>query len=71
MALNHAKEKGCETKLIKLGDLNFRNCGGYYSKSAHACFWSCSITQMDANDQIVQVYEAFVHCAMLSLLQHR
>lgn len=61
MALNHAKEKGCEAKLIKLSDLNFRNCEGYYSKSAHACTWPCSITQMDSDDQLDQVYEAFVH----------
>ncbi|MGB5528572.1 MAG: Rieske 2Fe-2S domain-containing protein, partial [Ignavibacteriaceae bacterium] len=39
MALNHAKEKGCETKLIKLNDLHFRACEGYYSKSARACTW--------------------------------
>jgi multimeric flavodoxin WrbA/nitrite reductase/ring-hydroxylating ferredoxin subunit len=61
MALNHAKEKGCETKLIKLNDLHFRSCEGYYSKSARACTWPCSITQMDATDELDQVYEAFVH----------
>lgn len=61
MALERAKEKGCETKLIKLNDLNFRACEGYYSKSAHACTWPCSITQMDPTDQLDQVYEAFVH----------
>lgn len=61
MALNHAKEKGCETKLIKLNDLHFRSCEGYYSKSARACTWPCSITQMDSTDELDQVYEAFVH----------
>jgi multimeric flavodoxin WrbA len=61
MALNHAKEKGCETKLIKLNDLHFRSCEGYYSKSARACTWPCSITQMDPADELDQVYEAFVH----------
>lgn len=61
MALNHVKEKGCETKLIKLNDLNFRACEGYYSKSAKACTWPCSITQMDPTDELDQVYEAIVH----------
>jgi len=41
--------------------LSFRSCEGYYSKSAHACTWPCSITQMDPNDQLDRVYEAFVH----------
>jgi len=36
---------------------------GYYSKSAQACTWPCSITQMDASDQMDQVYEALVHWA--------
>ena len=52
---------GCETRLIKLNDLKFRHCEGYYSKSAHACTWPCSITQMDPEDQLDRVYEAVVH----------
>ncbi len=51
----------CETRTIRLNDLTFRNCEGYYSKSAHACTWPCSITQMDDKDQMDQVYEAVVH----------
>ena len=34
--------------MIRLSELKFRACEGYYSKSAHACTWPCSITQMDA-----------------------
>src|SRR5262245_61978395 len=49
--------------MIKLNDLNFRACEGYYSKSAHACTWPCSITQMDAKDEMDQVYEVLVHWA--------
>ena len=42
-ALDHAGGKlGAETRLIKLNDLKFRSCEGYYSKSAHACTWPCS-----------------------------
>jgi multimeric flavodoxin WrbA/nitrite reductase/ring-hydroxylating ferredoxin subunit len=65
--LNHAltagRELGAETRLIQLNDLNFRNCEGFYSKSARACTWPCSITQMDETDQMDQVYEALVHWA--------
>lgn len=59
--LEHAATLGCETRLIKLNDLRFRACEGYYSKSAHACTWPCSITQMDPDDEMDRVYEAFVH----------
>jgi len=61
-ALGHADSGlGCETRLVRLRELSFRNCEGYYSKSARACTWPCSITQMDPNDQLDRVYEAFVH----------
>ena len=62
-ALEAAKEQGAETKLIRLNDLKFRNCEGYYSKAARACTWPCSITQMDDKDEMDQVYEALVHWA--------
>ena len=62
-ALQAARELKAETRLIKLNELNFRNCEGYYSKAAQACTWPCSITQMDAKDQMDQVYEALVHWA--------
>jgi nitrite reductase/ring-hydroxylating ferredoxin subunit/multimeric flavodoxin WrbA len=54
---------GADTRLIKLNDLNFRHCEGYYSKAAPACTWPCSITQMDATDQLDAVYDALVHWA--------
>jgi multimeric flavodoxin WrbA/nitrite reductase/ring-hydroxylating ferredoxin subunit len=62
-ALEHAKAQGHETQLIKLRELKFRACEGFYSKSAHACTWPCSITQMDPDDQLDRVYEALVHWA--------
>jgi len=62
-ALRHGAAHGCETRLIRLRDLRFRACEGFYSKSAHACTWPCSITQMDPKDQLDQVYEALVHWA--------
>ncbi len=60
-AVAAAAASGAETRTIKLNDLHFRTCEGYYSKAAHACTWPCSITQMDSKDQMDQVYEALVH----------
>ena len=62
-ALASAAKEGCLAQLIRLRDLAFRPCEGYYSKSARACTWPCSITQMDANDQMDRVYEGIVHWA--------
>ncbi len=68
-ALRHAGEKlGCETKLIRMRELNFRACEGFYSKSAKACTWPCSITMMDKKDQMDQVYEGVVHWADVILV---
>jgi nitrite reductase/ring-hydroxylating ferredoxin subunit/multimeric flavodoxin WrbA len=62
-ALNSCAPHGAESKMIRLSELKFRACEGYYSKSAHACTWPCSITQMDDSDQMDRVYEALVHWA--------
>ncbi|TWT43718.1 Naphthalene 1,2-dioxygenase system ferredoxin subunit [Phycisphaerae bacterium RAS1] len=56
-----ARQRGAETRLIRLNDLKFRHCEGYYSKSSRACTWPCSITQMDPADQLDRVYESIVH----------
>jgi len=66
-ALDSVKQPAT-TKLIRLSDLKFRHCEGFYSKSARACSWPCSITQMDDSDQLDQVYEAIVHWADVLLL---
>jgi multimeric flavodoxin WrbA/nitrite reductase/ring-hydroxylating ferredoxin subunit len=63
-AANH----GCETQLLRIRDLKFRECEGFYSKSARACTWPCSITQMDADDQMDRVYEGVVHWADVILV---
>ena len=67
-ALAHAGAQGRETRLIRLRELAFRNCEGYYSKSAQACTWPCSITQMDPDDQMDRVYEAIVFWADVVLV---
>lgn len=69
VAINHAKnELGAQTMFIRLNDLKFRACEGYYSKSAHACTWPCSITQMDTTDQMDKIYEALIHWADVILV---
>ena len=60
-ALASATLAGQETRLIRLRELQFKPCEGYYSKAARACTWPCSITQMDPNDELDRVYEALVH----------
>lgn len=69
VAIEHAGSTlGAETRTIRLRDLKFRACEGYYSKSARACTWPCSITQMDAADEMEQVYEALVFWADVVLV---
>jgi multimeric flavodoxin WrbA/nitrite reductase/ring-hydroxylating ferredoxin subunit len=63
VALARAAQQGAQTRLIRLRELSFRHCEGYYSKAARACTWPCSITQMDPDDQLDRVYEALVHWA--------
>jgi len=62
-ALKAAADLGADTRMIRLNDLKFRTCEGYYSKSARACTWPCSITQMDSSDEMDRIYEALVHWA--------
>ena len=60
-ALDHGRSKhGLQTRLVKLREKSFRACEGYYSKSAQACTWPCSISQMDAKDGMNDVYENLV-----------
>ncbi len=68
-ALAHARDGlGLPARLLRLRELPFRACEGFYSRSAHACTWPCSITEMDADDQMQQVYEGIVHWADVVLV---
>ncbi|HUG72143.1 MAG TPA: Rieske 2Fe-2S domain-containing protein [Steroidobacteraceae bacterium] len=68
-ALEHARGAlGAETRLLRLNDLKFRHCEGYYSKAKKACTWPCSITAMDSTDELDQVYEMAVHWADVLLV---
>jgi nitrite reductase/ring-hydroxylating ferredoxin subunit/multimeric flavodoxin WrbA len=61
MALDYAKEKhGASTKLIKLRELGFRACEGYYSQHMNACTWPCSITEMQPKDGMTSVYRDLI-----------
>jgi nitrite reductase/ring-hydroxylating ferredoxin subunit/multimeric flavodoxin WrbA len=56
-ALDYAKKRySAETVMLKLRQLNFRHCEGYYSKNSKACIFPCSISEMDPEDQMIQVY---------------
>lgn len=60
-ALNYSKEAlGAETILIKLRELYFKDCEGYYSKNAKACIFPCSISEMDKDDQMIEIYDRMV-----------
>jgi nitrite reductase/ring-hydroxylating ferredoxin subunit/multimeric flavodoxin WrbA len=60
-ALEYAKkELGAETVMIKLRDLEFNHCEGYYSKNANACIFPCSISERDSEDQMIQIYEKVI-----------
>src|ERR671931_487369 len=60
-ALDYAKNKlGAETKIIRLRDMHFKHCEGYYSKNASACIFPCSISEMDKDDQMIEIYQKVI-----------
>lgn len=67
-ALEAARERGAETRLIRLRDLDFKACEGNYSKASHACTWPCAITERDPTDQLTPVYDGLVNWADVVLL---
>jgi len=60
-ALDYAKNQfETETIMIKLRDLHFKHCEGYYSKNAKACIFPCSISEMDKEDQMIEIYQKLI-----------
>lgn len=60
-ALEYANSKyGAATKMIKLRDLEFRHCEGYYSQHQNACTWPCSISEMNPDDGMNEVYRSMI-----------
>ncbi|HEY6405628.1 MAG TPA: Rieske 2Fe-2S domain-containing protein, partial [Nitrososphaeraceae archaeon] len=49
-----------ETVMIKLRELNFKHCEGYYSKNANACIFPCSISEVDSEDQMLEIYDRVI-----------
>ena len=69
LALNYARDHhGAATKMIKLRDLGFRACEGYYSQHMNACTWPCSITEMEPKDGMAQVYRDMILWADIVLV---
>lgn len=69
LALDYAKEHhGAATKMLKLRDLGFRACEGYYSQHMNACTWPCSITEMEPKDGMTQVYRDMILWADIILV---
>jgi len=69
LALNYAKERhGASTKMLKLRDLGFRACEGYYSQHMNACTWPCSITEMEPKDGMTPVYRDMILWADIVLV---
>ena len=68
-ALAHGRDShSLETRMLRLREKPFRACEGYYSKSAHACTWPCSISQMNPQDGMHDVYESLVFWADVVLM---
>jgi multimeric flavodoxin WrbA len=55
-----ADEFGAKTEMIKVRDLSFRHCEGYYSRHEEACTWPCSITEMAPDDGMTGIYRSMV-----------
>src|SRR5258705_12703245 len=69
MALDYAKEHhGAATKMLKLRDLGFRACEGYYSQHMNACTWPCSITEMNPDDGMTPLYRDMILWADIVLV---
>jgi multimeric flavodoxin WrbA len=68
-ALEYAKKDlNAETVLIKLRELEFNHCEGYYSKNVNACIFPCSISERDSEDQMIQIYEKVILWADVILI---
>ncbi len=68
-ALEYArKELDAETVMVKLRELEFSHCEGYYSKNANACIFPCSISERDKDDQMIQIYEKVILWADVVLI---
>jgi multimeric flavodoxin WrbA len=54
--------------MIKLPNLEFKHCEGYYSQHMQACNWPCSITEMNPEDGMTKVYADMILWADIVIL---
>ena len=60
-ALDYARNKlGADCHMIKLRNMKFRHCEGYYSKHAKACIFPCSISEIDKEDEMLEIYDRVI-----------
>lgn len=62
------KEFGAKTKMLRLRELEFRHCEGYYSLHEKACTWPCTITDKKPADGMTDVYRQLILWADVVLL---
>jgi multimeric flavodoxin WrbA len=68
-ALKYAKSNlGAQTVMIKLRELEFNHCEGYYSKNPNACIFPCSISERDSEDQMIKIYDKVILWADVLLI---
>ncbi len=69
LALDYAQKKyKADTRIIKLRDLDYKHCEGYYSQHMQACNWPCSITEMHPEDGMTKVYTDMILWADIVIL---
>ena len=60
-ALGYAgTQLAAETVMVRLRQLNIKDCEGYYSKNPKACIFPCSISEMDKDDQMTEIYDRMI-----------
>jgi nitrite reductase/ring-hydroxylating ferredoxin subunit/multimeric flavodoxin WrbA len=69
LALEYSRHNlGAQTVMVKLREVNFKHCQGYYSTDAHACIFPCSISEVDEEDQMIEIYRRIILWADVVLI---
>jgi len=65
--LNHIKELGAQTTLLKLSDLKIYDCEGNYSENPALCTYPCQSSLKYKDDEMQKVYDAVLETDVLIL----